>query len=42
MMARLRAANIKVLETPHAFGNTRAFMIEDPDGLALEIVAKNP
>jgi hypothetical protein len=28
--------------TAHAFGDTRAFMIEDPDGLAIEIVAKTP
>jgi len=42
LFARLRAANVKILETPHTFGNTRAFMIEDPDGLAIEIVAKTP
>jgi hypothetical protein len=30
---------VKVIEAPHAFGDTRAFMIEDPDGLAIELVA---
>ena len=42
LFTRLRAANVKILESPHAFGDTRAFMIEDPDGLAIEIVAKKP
>jgi catechol 2,3-dioxygenase-like lactoylglutathione lyase family enzyme len=37
---RLRAARVKILEAPHPFGDTRAFMIEDPDGLALEVVEK--
>ena len=29
---------VKVLYPPHEFGETRAFMIEDPDGLAIEII----
>ena len=37
--AKVRRDGAKILETPHAFGNTRAFMIEDPDGLAIELVA---
>jgi catechol 2,3-dioxygenase-like lactoylglutathione lyase family enzyme len=36
--AKLRREGVKVLEAPHPFGDTRAFMIEDPDGLAIEIV----
>jgi catechol 2,3-dioxygenase-like lactoylglutathione lyase family enzyme len=39
LYARLRRDGVKILETPHAFGDTRAFMIEDPDGLAIELVA---
>lgn len=40
--ARLSRAGVKILERPHPFGNTRAFMIEDPDGLAIEVVEKRP
>ncbi len=36
--ARLVAANVTILEPPHPFGDTRAFMIQDPDGLAVELV----
>ena len=36
--ARLRREGVKILEAPHPFGDTRAFMIEDPDGLAIELV----
>ncbi len=39
LYARLRADGVKILEPPHPFGATRAFMLEDPDGLAIEIVA---
>src|SRR5207248_3587642 len=35
LLARLRQARVKMLEEPHAFADTRAFMIEDPDGLAI-------
>ena len=35
---RLTRAGVKVLESRHPFGDTRAFMIEDPDGLAIELV----
>ncbi|MEP6492116.1 MAG: VOC family protein [bacterium] len=38
LYAKLRRDGVKVLEAPHAFGSTRAFMIEDPDGLAIELV----
>jgi catechol 2,3-dioxygenase-like lactoylglutathione lyase family enzyme len=37
---RLRRAGVKILEAPHAFGDTRAFMIEDPDGLSIELVER--
>jgi catechol 2,3-dioxygenase-like lactoylglutathione lyase family enzyme len=40
LYAKLRRGGVKILETPHAFGDTRAFMIEDPDGLAIELVAR--
>lgn len=40
LLTRLRRAGVKVLEEPHAFGDTRAFMIEDPDGLAIELVER--
>ncbi len=35
---RLREAGVTILETPHRFDDTRAFMIQDPDGLAVELV----
>lgn len=38
MLVRLRAARVKILRQPYAFGTTRAFMIEDPDGLAIELI----
>jgi catechol 2,3-dioxygenase-like lactoylglutathione lyase family enzyme len=42
LYAKLRGSGVKILEAPHAFGDTRAFMIEDPDGLAIELVASSP
>jgi catechol 2,3-dioxygenase-like lactoylglutathione lyase family enzyme len=42
LYAALRGDHVKILEAPHPFGDTRAFMIEDPDGLAIEIVAARP
>jgi len=38
LYAKLRRDGVKILEPPHAFGDTRAFMIEDPDGLSIELV----
>ena len=38
LYARLRDAGVTILETPHPFDDTRAFMIQDPDGLAVELV----
>jgi catechol 2,3-dioxygenase-like lactoylglutathione lyase family enzyme len=38
LLARLRRDGVKILLEPYAFGNTRAFMVEDPDGLAIELI----
>ncbi len=40
-LERLRAAGVTILEEPYAFGDTRAFMIEDPDGLAIELIEEH-
>lgn len=40
LFAHLQATRTTILEHPHPFGDTRAFMIEDPDGLAIEIVER--
>ncbi len=36
--ARLRREGVTILEGPYPFGDTRALMIEDLDGLAIELV----
>lgn len=38
LYTKVRGDGVKVLYPPHEFGETRAFMIEDPDGLAIEII----
>ena len=38
LLAHLAAAGIPILEGPYPFGDTRAVLIEDLDGLALELV----
>ena len=38
LYVKLRREGVKILEAPHAFGDTRVFMIEDLDGLAIELV----
>jgi hypothetical protein len=38
LITRLRAAKVKVLEGPYTFANARAYMIEDPDGLGVELI----
>lgn len=38
LVERLRRARVKVLLDPYAFGDTRAILIEDPDGLAIELI----
>lgn len=40
LFAKLQRDGVKILEPPHDFGNTRAFMFEDPDGLAIELIAQ--
>jgi len=40
LMTRLRRDGVKVLEGPYTFAGARAFMIEDPDGLAIELIQK--
>ncbi|MBC7894104.1 MAG: VOC family protein [Cytophagaceae bacterium] len=42
LFARLQRAGVKVLEAPRRFGESRSFMIEDPDGLAIELVELRP
>jgi hypothetical protein len=37
VMARLKATNVS-MRGPYKFGETRAIMIEDPDGLGLELI----
>jgi hypothetical protein len=38
LIVRLRVAKTKVLEGPYQFGGARAYLIEDPDGLAIELI----
>ena len=38
VMARLKATNVAIAKGPYTFGDTRAIMIEDLDGLGLELV----
>ena len=40
LYAKLRRDGVKILEPVHEFGGMRAFMIEDPDGLAIELVGR--
>jgi catechol 2,3-dioxygenase-like lactoylglutathione lyase family enzyme len=40
LVARLRRASVKVIEGPYAFGEAKAVMIEDPDGLAIELIER--
>lgn len=42
LLGRLRTAGVTVLRAPYRFGATRAAMIEDPDGLAIELVEAMP
>jgi hypothetical protein len=38
VMAHLKATNVPILSGPYRFGETRAILIEDLDGLALELI----
>jgi catechol 2,3-dioxygenase-like lactoylglutathione lyase family enzyme len=40
LLDRLRRAGVVVIEEPYAFGDARAFMIADPDGLAIELIER--
>ena len=42
LVARLRQANVKVVEGPYRFGDVTAYMIEDPDGLSIELIERRP
>jgi hypothetical protein len=41
VMAHLKSMNVPITRGPYAFGDTRAIMIEDPDGLGIELIEKN-
>jgi hypothetical protein len=38
VIAHLKARKVPILEGPYKLGDTRAIMIEDLDGLALELI----
>lgn len=38
LMAHLRARNVPILRGPYGFGDTRAILVEDLDGLAFELI----
>jgi beta-lactamase superfamily II metal-dependent hydrolase/catechol 2,3-dioxygenase-like lactoylglutathione lyase family enzyme len=38
VLAHLKATGVPIVKGPYAFGATRAVMIEDPDGLSLELI----
>lgn len=38
VIAHLKATNVPIVEGPYKFGDTRAVLIEDPDGLAFELI----
>lgn len=38
MLVRLRSGGVRILEGPYSFADARAVMIEDPDGLAIELI----
>jgi len=42
LIARLRRANVTIIEGPYAFGEAKAVMIEDPDGLSIELIERRP
>jgi hypothetical protein len=37
-MVHLKAANVPIVKGPYTFGGARAIMIEDLDGLGLELI----
>tara|TARA_B100000686_G_C16775672_1_gene968297 strand:+ start:237 stop:389 length:153 start_codon:yes stop_codon:yes gene_type:complete len=38
VMAHLEAKSVPILEGPYVLGETRAILIEDPNGLAYELI----
>lgn len=38
VIAHLRATNVPIAQGPYKFGDTRAVLVEDPDGLAFELI----
>jgi len=42
VIAHLRATNVRIAQGPYKFGDTRALLIEDPDGLAFELIEAKP
>ena len=38
VLAHLEAAGVPIVDGPYPFGETRAVLIEDLDGLALELI----
>jgi hypothetical protein len=38
VIAHLKATNVPILQGPYAFGDTRAILIEDLNGLAFELI----
>jgi catechol 2,3-dioxygenase-like lactoylglutathione lyase family enzyme len=38
VIAHLKATGVRIVEGPYKFGDTRAILIEDPDGLAFELI----
>ena len=42
VLAHLQAAGVPIAEGPYPFGDTRAALIEDLDGLTIELVEADP
>jgi hypothetical protein len=42
VIAHLKATGVRILKGPYKFGDTRAMLIEDPDGLAFELIEGKP
>jgi catechol 2,3-dioxygenase-like lactoylglutathione lyase family enzyme len=38
VIAHLRATNVPIAQGPYKFGDTRALLVDDPDGLAFELI----
>ena len=42
VLTHLAATGVPIVEGPYGFGETRAILIEDLDGLALELIEMQP